>query len=90
VVHHQLRPAVEEPGQRPGTVVGVEHVLLADRNPGQLAALARQLVAHPGVLLLAPQQLVPGGLPVGAADNLVVRHVFSFAGPPVLFWRLPI
>ena len=42
---------------------------------GSSLTLARQLVAHPGVLLLAPQQLVPCGLPVGAADNLAVCHV---------------
>jgi hypothetical protein len=55
-------------------VVGVEPVLLLDRDPGQLAALARQLVPHPGVLLLALKQLVTSGLPLLTADNLVIRH----------------
>src|SRR6185437_11743768 len=74
VVDQQLGTAAEEPGQRPGALVGVEPVLLVDRDPGQLAALAGQLVPAPRVLLLALQQLVPGRLPVSPADNLVLRH----------------
>lgn len=66
--------AVEEFGQRPGPVVGVEPVLLLDRDPGQLAALARQLVRHRGVLILGLEQLGTSGLPLLAADNFVIRH----------------
>src|ERR1035438_9239929 len=68
------RRAVEEPGQSPRPVVGVEPVVLLDRDPGQFAALARQLVRHPGVLLLALKQLIPSGAPLLTADNLVIRH----------------
>src|ERR1700743_1212003 len=74
VVNQQLRAAAEELGQGPRPVVGGEPVLLLDRHPGQLAALARQLVPHPGVLLLALQQLVTSGLPLVTADDLVIRH----------------
>ena len=48
--------------------------VLPDRDPGQLAALARQLVSHPGVLLLALKQLAASGLPLRTADNLVICH----------------
>src|SRR5258707_10031911 len=74
VVDQELGAAFEELGQGPGPVVGVEPVVLLDRDPGQLAALARQLVRHPGVLLLALEQLVTSGLPLLTADNLVMRH----------------
>src|SRR4029453_11068164 len=39
-----------------------------------LAALAGQLVPHPGVLLLALKQLVTSGLPLLTVDNLVIGH----------------
>src|SRR5262249_46302451 len=55
-------------------VRGAEPVLLLDHDPGQLAPLARQLVPHPGVFLFPLGQLVPGGLPFLAADDLVPRH----------------
>src|SRR4029453_6702080 len=74
VVDQQLGAAVEQLGQGPGSVVGVEAVGLVDRDPGQLPALERQLVAHPGVGLLALEQLVAGGLPLLRADNLVLGH----------------
>src|SRR5260221_1757295 len=70
VVDQELGAAVEELGQGAGPVVGVEPVVLLDRDPRQLAALARQLVRHPGVLLLALEQLVTSGLPLLTADNL--------------------
>ena len=74
VVDQELGAAVEELGQGPGSVVGVEAIVLVDLGPGQLAALAGQLVAHPGVLLLALQQFLASGLPLGTADNLVTSH----------------
>jgi len=72
-----LRVAVEQLGQGPRPVVGVEPVFLVDRDPGQLVALARQLIAPPGVLLLTLQQLRTNGLPLRTADNLVIRHHVS-------------
>jgi hypothetical protein len=57
VVDQQLRAAAEQSGQGPRSVVGVEAVLLVDAGPRQLAALPQQLVAGPGVLLLALQQV---------------------------------
>jgi hypothetical protein len=74
VVDQQLGAAVEQLGQGPGAVVGVEAVVLVDRDPGQLPALAGQLVAGPGVGLLALQQRLAGGLPLLRADNLVLGH----------------
>jgi hypothetical protein len=74
VVDQQMAAVVEQLGQGRWAVVGVEAVGLVDRDPGQLAALAGQLVADPGVDLLALQQLLAGGLPLLRADNLVLGH----------------
>jgi hypothetical protein len=48
VVDEQLGATVEELRQRPRALVGVEPVLLLDRNPRQLAALPGELVASLG------------------------------------------
>ena len=69
VVDQQLGAAVEQLGQGPGSVVGVEAVGVVDSDPGQLAALAGELVTHPGVGLLALQQLRAGGLPLLARST---------------------
>jgi hypothetical protein len=61
VVDDELAAAVEELHERSPTVVGVEPVVLLDADPGQLAPLARQLVALPRVILLACQQLRTSG-----------------------------
>jgi hypothetical protein len=74
VVDQQLGAAVEQLGQGRRALLGVEAVGLVDLDPGQLAALAGQLVAESGVVLLALEQFVAGGLPLLAADNLVVSH----------------
>jgi hypothetical protein len=72
--YEQLRATVEELRQRPRAVVGVEPVLLLDPHPRQLAAPPGELVADPGVLLLASQQLVAGRLPFLAACDPVFSH----------------
>jgi hypothetical protein len=46
----------------------------ASSIPGQLAALARELVAHPCVLLLALQQLLARRLPFLVGADPVIRH----------------
>jgi hypothetical protein len=74
VVDQQLGAAVEELGQGPGSILGVEAVLLVDPDPGQLAALTGQLVTYPGVCLLAHQQRLAGSLPLLKADNRVSGH----------------
>jgi hypothetical protein len=48
--------------------------VLVDPDPGQLAALAGQLVGHAGVGLLVYQQRLAGGLPLLRADNRVSGH----------------
>ena len=63
VVDEQLRAAVEQLAQRLGALVGVEPVVLLNANPRQLAPLPRKLVAQPGVLLLAVEQLLACGEP---------------------------
>src|SRR4029450_8800290 len=64
----------EHLGHGRGAVVAVEAVGLVDLDPGQLAALAGQLVAESGVFLLVLEQLCAGGLPLLAAGNLVGSH----------------
>ena len=60
VVDQQLRSAVEQFGQRRGSVLGLQRVLLVDAHPRKLPPQARELVAPPGVLLLAGEQLPRG------------------------------
>jgi len=74
VVDEQLLAAAEEFGERLVAVLGLEPVLLLDRNPRQLAPLARQLVAAAGELLLVFQQLVTLRLPFLVRADLVCRH----------------
>ena len=64
MVDEQLRAAFEELRQRFRPVVGVKPVLLLDPHPWQLTPLLRELVAEPGVLLLAPKQLLASRLPL--------------------------
>jgi hypothetical protein len=78
VVHEQLRVSVEELRQALGALVGLESVLLGARNPRQLAALPRELVAHPCVLLLASQELVARPLPLLPGTYPVLSHRVSF------------
>jgi hypothetical protein len=52
VVDHQLRPTVEQLGECPLAAFSLEAVVLLDRDPGQLAALQRELVSPAGQLLL--------------------------------------
>src|SRR5713226_9342214 len=63
VVDEQLTAAIKELRKHARAVLGVEAVLLLDTGPWQLASLARQLVAQPGVLLLAGEQLLARGRP---------------------------
>jgi hypothetical protein len=74
VVDEELGATVEELRQSPRALVGLEPVLLLDRDPRQLAALPCELVAHTSVFLLASQQLLAGSLPFLAAADLVIRH----------------
>jgi len=55
VVDEQLRTAVEELDQRLRPIVGLEAVVLLDRDPGQSLSLAGKLVAPAGELLLFGQ-----------------------------------
>ena len=80
VVYEQLRAAVEEIGERLRAVLGLEPVVLLDRDPGQLAPLAGQLVAAPDELLLLLQQLVALGLPLLLRADPVLGHQLP---PPV-------
>jgi hypothetical protein len=74
VVDEELTSAIKEVRERAGAVVGVEAVLLLDADPRQLAALARQLIAEPRVLLLADEQLLARGGPLFSRSDSVIRH----------------
>jgi hypothetical protein len=76
VIDEELRPAVEQLGQGPDAVVGLEAVLLLDPDPRQLAPLPRQVVAHPRVLLFAHEERLASGQPLLPACHLVVGHAF--------------
>src|SRR6266511_1786795 len=77
VVDEELRTSSEEIGEERRALVGLEAVLLVDRNPGQLLPLARQFVATPRQRLLGLEQLHPGRKPLFTCSSLVIGHCFS-------------
>src|SRR6266576_5409115 len=70
VVDDQLRPTVEQLRKGACAGLGVEAVLLFERHPRELAALLRDLVGEPRVLLLAAEQRSACGEPVFACSDL--------------------
>jgi hypothetical protein len=66
-------PAIAEHDGR-AALVGLEAVVLLDRDPRELLAPARQLVAAARVLLLGLEQLEAGGAPLLAGSGLVRAH----------------
>src|SRR3954452_14970171 len=77
VVGEQLRASVEELRERLLAVLGVEHVLLLDRHPRELATLALDLLVPLSLLGLELRELIPGCLPLLARSDLVFRHLIS-------------
>src|SRR5438105_3175614 len=78
VVSDQLTSAIEESSQRFLAVRTVEHVLLFNLFPRQLAAPLTQLVSQSRELLLFEQQILAGGQPFLFRDNVVNRHFGTF------------
>jgi hypothetical protein len=74
VVDDQLGAAVEQIGESLRAVLGLEPVVLLDRDPGQLASLPGQLVAAAGELLLLLQQLVALRPPLLLRADPVLGH----------------
>src|SRR2546421_11621799 len=88
VVRKKLRAAVEELGERPLPVLGVELVLLLHRDPGKLASLLGHPLAELGVLGLELRKFIAGRLPFLAGSGHVRGHL-SPPGPLVTSaWRL--
>jgi hypothetical protein len=77
VVHEQLRPAVEQVGERGFAAFGVEEVVLVDPHPRQLAPLAGNVVVESGQFLLGLEQLEPGFEPLVARSNPAIGHGLS-------------
>ena len=76
MVDDELRAAVEQLRQGLASVRGLEGVLLLDRQPGELLALARELVAEPCVLLLALEEHSARGKPFFSCPDPVIGHRF--------------
>src|SRR3954454_10371758 len=74
VVGQELGAAVEELRERLRAVLGLEDVLLRDRNPGKRTAFLRGLAAEPGVLGLELRELIAGCLPLLLCADRVLRH----------------
>jgi hypothetical protein len=74
VVDQQLRAPVEELGQRLRPVLGLEAVVLLDRDPRQLLPLPGELVASAGELLLLGEEFDAGGQPLLARPYRVLGH----------------
>jgi hypothetical protein len=77
VIDEELRISLEEIRERGTSVVGLESVVLVDRDPGQLLPLLRNGVAEPGVLLLACEELLARCKPLFTCSDLVIRHWLS-------------
>src|SRR5439155_26095067 len=75
VVGEQLGAAVEELGEGLLAVLGVELVLLLDRDPGEIETLSLDLLVSLRLLGLELGELVPGHLPLLAGSNLAFRHL---------------
>src|SRR6266536_5475789 len=77
VVDEQLRAPVEELAKWLLAVVRVEAVLLLHPHPGQLASKLGELVAEPGVLLLADEQPLTCGEPLVTCSDSAISHLLS-------------
>src|ERR1700704_5645364 len=69
VVDQQLGAAGEQVGERRGSGLGVEGVVLLDADPGQCLALSGELVAAACGLLLGLAQGEAGGQPLFACSG---------------------
>ena len=74
VVDEELRPPVEELGERLLPLLGVEGVLLLDGHPRQRLPLLRQLLVELAELLLTLVQRRDRGLPLLLRSYVVLRH----------------
>src|SRR2546427_5878297 len=74
VVGEELRAPVEELGERPLPVLGVELVLLLHRDPGKLTSLLGRPLAELGVLGLELREFIASRLPFLAGSDLVRGH----------------
>ena len=74
VVDNELAPAGEQVRKRLGTARALEHVLLLDLLPRQLAPLPAQFVANPAELLFLRQQFFALRDPILIGNHLVIRH----------------
>src|SRR5512133_1818622 len=75
VVGEQLRASVEELGERFLAVLGVELVLLLDRDPREIETPSLDLLVLLRLLGLELGELIPGGLPFLTGSDLVLRHL---------------
>src|SRR5919199_518013 len=74
VVDEELGAAAEQVGEGRVPLVGLEAVVLVDRDPGKLLTPPGQLVAPPGQLLLGLEQLEPRREPLLARSCPVLGH----------------
>src|SRR5262249_39361782 len=74
VIDEQLRAAVEEVRERFRPFVGLERVLLLDRDPRKLPAPAGELVASARMLFLRGEQLRTRRQPLLSRSHCVVEH----------------
>src|SRR5438105_15344525 len=74
-VGEELRASVEELGERPLPILGVELVLLLHRDPGKLASLLGHPLVEFGVLGLELRKFIASRLPFLAGSDLVRGHL---------------
>src|SRR5262249_25584245 len=74
VVDEELRASPEKIRQRGASLIGLESILLADRDPRQFLTPLSQLVAEMCQFLLALEQLHPCCQPLFTCSGLVRCH----------------
>src|SRR6476661_9556737 len=77
VVSEQLRSPAEELGKRFLAFLGVELVLLLDRDPRKIETPFLDFLVSLRLLSLELGELVSGRLPVLACSDRVLRHLIS-------------
>jgi hypothetical protein len=77
VVDEQLGALVEKLDERLLTLIRVEAILLLHSHPRQLASKLGEVVAEPGVLFFAGEQLLACGEPLVTCSDSAISRLLS-------------
>src|SRR4029077_9607636 len=77
MLYEQLATAIEEIGQSLRAVWALEHVVLLDGNPGQIASPGIDFISQPGEFFFLLQEFHSGNEPLVAGNNRVMFEAFG-------------